>query len=141
MSRMSKQKIGVALSQEILSLEEQNRQRLGFSSRSEFIEAAIREYIGRDIFRQYTDELLRAYQSIERTEIKNMEDRLAKLSYKIAVELGQLNLMFTEFGDYSYLDAQDFRGKAVRIVNQTNGYVSLPMAAKETKHGGDYASK
>lgn len=129
---MSKQKIGVTLSQEILAMEKQNRQRLGFSSRSEFIEAAIREYIGRNIYRQYTEDLMRVYQSIERTEIKNLEERLAKLSYKIAVELGQLNLMFADIGGYSYSEAQSFRGKAVGLVNQSKGFVTLPVATKET---------
>lgn len=128
---MLKEKIGISLSRDVLKLEEESRRRLGFSSRSEFIEAAIREYIGRDIFRQYAEDMTRIYQSIERTEIKNLEERLSKLSYKIAVELGQLNLMFAEFGDYSYCEAQSLRGKAVGMVNQSKGFVTLPMAAKE----------
>jgi len=127
---MAKQKIGVTLSQEILMLEEQNRQRFGFSSRSEFIEAAIKEYVSRDIFWQLGEDLMRIYQSMERTEIKNLEERMAKLSYKIAVELGQLNLMFADMGDYSYNQAQSLRSKAVRIVNESKGFVTLPVATK-----------
>lgn len=59
MKVMHKEKIGLSLSGEVLALEEANRRRLGFSSRSEFIEAAIREYVGREFLREYSGEIVR----------------------------------------------------------------------------------
>ena len=128
---MHKDKIGISLSPEVLALEEINRRRLGFSSRSEFIEAAIREYVGRDILREYHDDILHTYQTLERTELRDMEDRLAKLAYKIAVEMAQVNLILLDAMEYSYPEAQSLRGKAVGMVNRSHGMITLPQAAKQ----------
>jgi len=45
------------------------------------------------ILRQFTGELTGIYQQIERSEIKELEQHLSKLTYKIAVELAQIHML------------------------------------------------
>lgn len=122
------EKITVSLPSVTLRLADDNRERFGFQNRSEFINAAIREYISRDILRQFSGELAEVYGKIERTEIKNMEEHISKLSYKIAVEIAQVNLLLASLLEIPYADTQKLRGKAVHLVNQSRGYVPLREA-------------
>lgn len=124
------EKITVSLHRETLNLVDENRARFGFDNRSSFINAAIREYIGRDILRQFSGELAEVYGKIERTEIKNLEEHLSKLAYKIAVEIAQTNLLLASLLEISCADTQKLRGKAVHLVNQTRGFVPLRDAIR-----------
>jgi len=124
------EKITVSLPAETLQLADENRERFGFENRSEFINTAIREYISRDMLRKFSGELAEVYGKIERSEIRNMEEHISKLSYKIAVEIAQMNLLMVSLLEIPYSDTQKLRGKAVRLVNQSRGYVPLRDAIK-----------
>ncbi|MBU5626101.1 hypothetical protein KQI82_04085 [Oscillibacter sp. MSJ-2] len=93
---------------------------------------ALREYVSRDLLKEFTGELSQFYQTIERSEIKQMEKHLAKLSYKIAVEIAQMHLTLASMVGLSYEDTHKLRGKAVALVNDTKGYISLDTARKYT---------
>lgn len=124
------EKITVSLPAETLRLADENRGRFGFQSRSDLIDAAIREYISRDMLRQFSGELAEVYGKIERSEIKNLEEHLSKLSYKIAVELAQVNLLLASILEIPYEDTQKLRGKAVSMVNSSRGYIPLNVARR-----------
>jgi hypothetical protein len=127
---MKKEKISVSLSEETIRLEEENRARLGFSSRSELIEAAVKEYIARDTLNHFSQEVARIHNELEHDEVKEMEDRLSMLSYKIAVEMAQINLTLIYLSEFTDQDVHKLRERAVRLVNQSKGFVSLPVAKK-----------
>lgn len=74
----------------------------GFANRSEFIGAAIR-----DILKQFSGELARLYGKIERSEIKELEQHLSKLAYKIAVEQAQMYLLIVSMVELPYKIAAD----------------------------------
>jgi metal-responsive CopG/Arc/MetJ family transcriptional regulator len=124
------EKITVSLPMETLRMADENHKRFGFENRSDFINAAIREYISRDILRELSGELAGLYSKIQQSEIKNLEEHLAKLSYKIAVEMAQMNLFLTSAMEVPYLDVQKLRGKAVQLVNNSRGYVPISEAIK-----------
>lgn len=124
------EKITVSLPAETLLLADDNHRRFGFESRSEFINAAIREYVSRDILRQFGGEIAEVYSKIQHSEIRNLEEHLSKLSYKIAVEIAQMNLFLASIMEVPYLDTQKLRGKAVSMVNSSRGYVPLNDAVK-----------
>lgn len=124
------EKITVSLPRDTLRLADENRVRFGFENRSEFINAAIREYVSRDMLRKFSGELAEVYGKIERSEIKNLEEHLSKLSYKIAVELAQVNLLLASLLEVPYADTEKLRGKAVNLVNQSRGYVPLKDALR-----------
>ena len=124
------EKITVSLSPEVIRLADQNWEKFGFKNRSELIDAAIREYISRDLLKEFTGELSQFYQKIERSEIKHLEEHLATLSYKIAVEIAQTHLLMPSITDLSKQDTRDLRAKAVALVNESKGYISLDTARK-----------
>lgn len=124
------EKITVSLPTETLKIADENQERLGFQNRSELIDAAIREFVSRDILRQFSGELAELYEKIGRSEVKDLEEHLSKLSYKIAVELAQVNLLLASLFEIPYDEAQKLRGKAVRLVNQSRGYVPLKDTLK-----------
>ncbi|NLO38879.1 MAG: hypothetical protein GX115_05345 [Ruminiclostridium sp.] len=124
------EKITVSLPTETLRLADENHRHFGFENRSEFINAAIREYISRDMLRQFGSEIAEVYSKIQHSEIRNLEEHLSKLSYKIAVEIAQMNLFLASIMEVPYLDTQKLRGKAVQMVNNSRGYVPLREAIK-----------
>ena len=128
--KQATEKITVSLHADTLRLADEKYKTLGFESRSDFINAAIREYISRDILRQFSGELAEIYGKIERSEIRNLEEHLSKLSYKIAIEIAQMNLFLTSIMEVPYLDTHKLRGKAVQMVNNSRGYVPLTEAVK-----------
>jgi molybdopterin converting factor small subunit len=84
------------------------------------------------MLRKFSGELAEVYRKIERSEIRNLEEHISKLSYKIAVELAQMNLLMASLLEVSYTDTQKLRGKAVQMVNNSRGYVPLREAIKNT---------
>ncbi len=124
------EKITVSLPTETLQMADENHKRFGFENRSDFINAAIREYISRDMLRQFGSEIAEVYSKIQHSEIRNLEEHLSKLSYKIAVEIAQMNLFLASIMEVPYLDTQKLRGKAVNMVNNSRGYVPLREAIK-----------
>jgi len=124
------EKITVSLPRETLRLTDEKYAAFGFANRSEFIAAAIREYVSRDLLRKFSGELAEIYGRLERTEIRNLEEHLSKLSYKTAVELAQINLLMASILEVPDADTQKLRGKAVKLVNQSRGYVPLKDALR-----------
>jgi metal-responsive CopG/Arc/MetJ family transcriptional regulator len=124
------EKITVSLPAETLRIADENHRRFGFENRSQFINVAIREYVNRDLLREFGSEIAEVYSKIQHSEIRNLEDHLSKLSYKIAVEIAQMNLFLASIMEVPYLDTQKLRGKAVNMVNNSRGYVPLREAIK-----------
>ncbi|BAL01035.1 hypothetical protein OBV_38360 [Oscillibacter valericigenes Sjm18-20] len=120
------EKITVSLPPATLRLANEKYVAFGFPNRSEFIDAAIREYVSQDLLRQFSGELAEIYGRLERTEIRQLEEHLSKLSYKTAVELALLASIL-EVPD---ADTQKLRGRAMKLVNQSRGYVPLKNALR-----------
>ena len=120
------EKITVSLPKETLKIADDNRERLGFENRSTLIDTALREYISQCLLK----ETGQADDRILPTDIKNMEDHLARLSYKIAVELAQMNLIWASVLDISDESIRSLRGRAVSLLKKTKGYIPLSTANK-----------
>lgn len=130
---MKSEKITVSLPAETIQLADEKYAQFGFDNRSEFINAAIREYISRDILRQFSGELAQLYSKIERSEIKQMEQHISKLFYKIAVEQAQLYLLLASAVELPAVTDRSLRGKAVRMVNEMKGFVPVSKAAGQAE--------
>lgn len=124
------EKITVSLTPETIKLANEKYADFGFENRSELIETAIREYISRDILKQFSGELVDIYESIERSEIKQLEQHLSKLAYKIAVEQAQMYLLIASMVELPYKIDSRLRAKAVKMVNELKGFVPLSKAAR-----------
>jgi metal-responsive CopG/Arc/MetJ family transcriptional regulator len=128
--KQNTEKITVSLPKETLRIADENRGRFGYHTRSDFIDAAIREYVSRDLLKEFTGELAQFYKKIGHSEIKEMEEHLAKLSYKIAVEMAQVNLLLASVLDLGDGDISKLRKKALDLVNSNRGYIPLRTANK-----------
>ena len=128
--KMKTEKITVSLSADTLKLANKKYSDFGFSSRSEFINAAIKEYISRDLLKQFSGEIAAIYKKIERSEIAVLEEHLSKLAYKVAVEMAQINLILASELAIDSDDIRRLRGKAVGLVNELKGFVPLGTANK-----------
>ena len=131
---MKSEKITVSLPAETIQIANEKFAAFGFQNRSEFINAAIREYVSRDILRQFSGELVGIYEKIERSEIKLLEQHLSKLFYKIAVEQTQLYLLLASAIELPYVTDRNLRGKAVRMVNELKGFVPVSKAARQAEN-------
>lgn len=102
-------------------------------SQSEFIEKAIRFYIG------YLDEEKSVnYISPLITEtvnatIKGTEQRLARLLFKVAVELGKLSHMLAAVNDIDEETMQQLQGMVAAEVRKINGIIDCEEAVKYQK--------
>lgn len=128
-----KTKIGLSLSDELLKLEEQRRTEMGFGSRSELFEAAVYEYISRKSVARFADTTATVYEQIEGRAIKELENRLSKLMFKIAIELAQSNLLMTKAFNLDETDIYDLRKHAYRLVKQSHGTVSFAKAIEHAE--------
>jgi len=120
------EKITVSLPRETLQLADDNRKRLGFENRSELVGAALREYISQRL----QEETGQHSERIESSDIKNMENHLAKIFYKIAVELAQMNLIWASILEIPDESIRSLRGRAVSLLKKTKGYIPLSTANK-----------
>lgn len=130
---MKSEKITVSLPTETIQIANEKFTVFGFVNRSEFINAAIREYVSRDILRQFSGELAQLYSKIERSEIKQMEQHISKLFYKIAVEQAQLYLLLASAIELPAVTDSSLKGKAVRMVNEVKGFVPVSKAARQAE--------
>ena len=130
---MKSEKITVSLPSDTVKLADEKFAGFGFANRSEFIAAAIREYVSRDLLRQFSGELAQLYSKIERSEIKELEQHLSKLAYKIAVEQAQMYLLIASMVELPYKIDSRLRAKAVKMVNELKGFVPLSKAAGQAE--------
>jgi len=125
-----KEKFGVSLPAETVKLMDENLLRLGLSSRAKLVDAAVNEYISLHILKQFPDELSEIYGAIEARGIKAMEDRMAGLLYKIAIEIAQMNLLLYDEMGLNDDDFYNLRRDAAKMVNHNGGIVHLKTIAK-----------
>ena len=125
----NKTKIGLSLSPELLELEASRRAELGFTSRSELFETAVREYISKREVARFADTAATVYEKIEAHAMHEFEERMSKLMFKISIELAQNNLMFSNVLELSHNDILELRKHAHRLVCESNGRVSFAAAA------------
>lgn len=99
-------------------------------TRSDYIEQAIHFYAGHLAMERNTDYIARAiHESISGT-VKTSENRLARLLFKIAVEMAKLEQMLATIND---MDEETLRRLHIRCVNDVkkiNGIISMEDAVK-----------
>ena len=99
-------------------------------TRSDYIEQAIHFYAGHLAMERNTDYIARAiHESISGT-VKTSENRLARLLFKIAVEMAKLEQMLATINE---MDEETLRRLHIRCVNDVkkiNGIIRMEDAVK-----------
>lgn len=99
-------------------------------SRSDYIERAIHFYAGHLAMGHNTDYIAQAIHESVSGTVKTSENRLARLLFKIAVEMAKLEQMLATIND---MDEETLRRLHIRCVNDVkklNGIISMEDAVK-----------
>lgn len=98
------------------------------SSRSEFVEKALRFYIGYLNTQNASAFLPGVIATVLNGALDNFGHRIGTLLYKSAIEQNMCNHLLAEDTDMDARDYQLLRGRSVREVQSTNGRISFKDA-------------
>ena len=97
-------------------------------SQNEFIEKAIRFYAGYVSGQEATAYLPPALVTAMRGTVQDSENRIARLLFKLAVEVNMMMNVLAAGMEISDEDLKTLRARSVREVKQTNGRISFKDA-------------
>ena len=99
-------------------------------TRSDYIEQAIHFYAGHLAMERNTDYIARAiHESISGT-VKTSENRLARLLFKIAVEMAKLEQMLATINEMDEETLRRLHLRCVKAVKKINGIIRMEVAVK-----------
>ncbi|MCD8197732.1 MAG: ribbon-helix-helix domain-containing protein [Lachnospiraceae bacterium] len=99
-------------------------------SRTELIEDALRFYLGFLTAKKAEDYLLQSLSSVMTGTVRDSENRLARMDFKIAVELSKLSQVIAYTHDVDEKELQKLHVKCVDEVKRINGAVDFESAYK-----------
>lgn len=128
-----KTSVGLYIDQSVLDDIEIEIRKTNCKSRNEFIVEAIRYYTSFLNRQNYSDILTPAYESVIGAKIADTENRLARLLFKLSVEMA---MMMNVVAANSEVDAESLnrlRGECVKEVKRLNGNFSFDDAVEWQK--------
>ncbi len=131
----AKVRAGFYVEKEILEMADGLLAEANVRSRNEFVTEALKFYCGYLNSRKAEDYLLQSLSSVLTSTVQDTENRLARMDFKIAVELSMLAHMIAYHSE-SRIDESAFRklhAKCVEEVKRLNGAVELSDAYKYQK--------
>jgi len=121
----NKVKTGIALPPECIKLMDRHMKDCNCCSRNELVQKAIEHYVRVNIGREYDEYFNNNDDSKAAKAIQELATRLARIDFKIAVQLAQLNMFFAHAFQLSWEDSEYYKGKAVQLVKSIKGIVEL----------------
>lgn len=125
---MTKEKMAVYFQPETMRKIEQEYREDNCSSKTEFIEKAVRFYIGYLRQQEEVDYLSPLITETVNAQIKGTEQRLARLLFKVAVELGKLSHMTAAINDVDDETLDKLHAMCVNEVRRINGIIDYEDA-------------
>ena len=98
------------------------------STRTEFIEKAVRFYLGYLNEESCVNYLSPLITETVKAEIKGTEQRLARLLFKVAVELGKLTHMLASVNEVDDETLRDLHAMCINEVRKINGIINYEEA-------------
>ena len=98
------------------------------STRTEFIEKAVRFYLGYLNEESSVNYISPLITETVKAEIKGTEQRLARLMFKVAVELGKLSHMTAAINDIDDQTLRDLHAMCINEVRRINGIINYEEA-------------
>ena len=127
---MAKQKMAVYFQPETIKKIEQKYQGDNCSSKTEFIEKAVKFYIGYLRQQEEVNYLSPMIMETVKSQIKGTEQRLARLIFKVAVELGKLSHMTAAMNDVDDETLKSLHAMCVMEVRKINGIIDYEDAVE-----------
>lgn len=125
---MTKEKMAVYFQPETMRKIEQEYREDNCSSKTEFIEKAVRFYIGFLRQQEEVNYLSPLITETVKAQIKGTEQRLARLMFKVAVELGKLSHMTAAINDVDDETLEKLHAMCVNEVRKINGIIDFQDA-------------
>ena len=124
---MAKEKVAVYFHPEKIMKSEQEYQEDNCASKTEFIEKAVRFYIGY-LRQEEVNYLSPMITETVKAQIKGTEQRLARLLFKVTVELGKLFHMTAALNDVDDEILKSLHAMCVTEVRKINGIIDYEDA-------------
>lgn len=128
MCRLKRPAVGKAVRGDMLDWCDSLLTQAGVKSRNEFVTEALRFYCGYLSSRQSENYLLRTLSSVLTSTVQDTENRLARIDFKIAVELSKLTHVIAYIHEVDPEDMKWLHGKCVEEVKRINGAVEFESA-------------
>lgn len=125
---MAKQKMAVYFQPETIKKIEQEYREDNCASKTEFIEKAVTFYIGYLRQQEEVNYLSPMITETVKAQIKGTEQRLARLIFKVAVELGKLSHMTAALNDVDDETLKSLHTMCVTEVRKINGIIDYEDA-------------
>ena len=125
---MAKQKMAVYFQPETIKKLEQEYREDNCASKTEFIEKAVTFYIGYLRQQEEVNYLSPMITETVKAQIKGTEQRLARLIFKVAVELGKLSHMTAALNDVDDETLKSLHSMCVTAVRKINGIINYEDA-------------
>lgn len=127
---MAKEKMAVYFQSETMKKIEQEYREDNCSSKTEFIEKAVKFYIGYLRQQEEVNYLSPMITETVKAQIKGTEQRLARLLFKVAVELGKLSHMTAAINDVDDETLDKLHEMCVNEVRRINGIIDYEDAVE-----------
>ena len=125
---MAKEKVAVYFHPEKIMKSEQEYQEDNCASKTEFIEKAVKFYIGYLRQQEEVNYLSPMITETVKAQIKGTEQRLARLLFKVAVELGKLSHITAAINDVDDETLDKLHAMCVNEVSKINGIIDYEDA-------------
>ena len=130
---MAKEKMAVYFQPETIKKIEQEYKEDNCASKTEFIEKAVKFYIGYLRQQGEVNYLSPLITETVKAQIKGTEQRLARLIFKVAVELGKLSHMTAAMNDVDDETLKSLHAMCVTEVRKINGIIDYENAVEYQK--------
>lgn len=127
---MAKEKMAVYFQPETIKKIEQEYREDNCASKTEFIEKAVKFYIGYLRQQEEVNYLSPMITETVKSQIKGTEQRLARLIFKVAVELGKLSHMTAAMNDVDDETLKKLHAMCVTEVRKINGIIDYEDAVE-----------
>ncbi len=127
---MAKEKMAVYFQPKTIKKIEQEYQEDNCASKTEFIEKAVKFYIGYLRQQEEVNYLSPMITETMKAQIKGTEQRLARLIFKVAVELGKLSHMTAAMNDIDDETLKSLHAMCVTEVRKINGIIDYEDAVE-----------
>lgn len=130
----TKVRVGVYIEKEVLEQADSLLSAADVRSRNEFVGMALKFYIGYLHAGKAEHYLLQALSSAMSGCVQDSENRLARMDFKIAVELAKLSQVIAYTHDVDEESLARLHAKCVNEVRRINGAVTFEEAYRYQKH-------
>ena len=116
---------GIRMPEEQWEMCQEKATELGYHNPSEFVRDAIDFYVEWTNRESSEKFLTPALESVVRGIVKDSEDRISRLLFKLSVDIDMLARIIYHDHDYSFEEWKNVREDSIRRVSDTNGTLHL----------------